>query len=264
MRIPARRRMRLFPYWVVLLVCSGGPNAQAADSRIPLTPEIRKKVALLGEGVVGDPLPARAIKDPARLYHLRAGTWQYRMTYGTDLGKLQTVTVERVAGSDPGSTWKLEVGHKDIQQLRVTLQHEVEKLSQVDLASERLVVYRPALVLTPGIRPGETKSVKTHVTSYRTDSPDEREYKGLLDYQTTYVGAYRVNTPAGSFDARLLIHRYDMSIGPATVEYESLAFYADEVGKVAEVVSEKVRALFVYRRTSEAAKVLFKVPVFAR
>lgn len=256
--------MSLLGCLAVIVMFSGAASSYAADQRVSLTPQIRKKVAPLGGSVMGEPLPARAIEDPSKLYHLQAGSWKYRITYGTDKGKLQTVRVERADGSDSGSTWKLEVGHKDIQQLRVTLQHEVEKLSQVDLASERLVVYRPALVLTPGIRPGETKSVKTEVTSHRTDSPDEREYKGSLDYKTTYVGAYRVNTPAGSFDAKLLIHRYDMSIGPATVEYESYAFYADEVGKVAEVVREKVRALLLYRRTSETAKVLVEAPALAR
>jgi len=253
------RQAIVLPGVLCFMVLAGG--RAEADSIVPLTRAIQQKVIALGKGVVGDALPAKPITDPSKLYHLRSGSWQYRITEGANKGQLQTVKVERVSGAD--AAWKLEVGNQDIQQLRVTVNHEVEKLSQIDLESDRGVIYRPGLVLTPGMKPGETKTVKTKVTSFRAGSPDEPEHTGTLDYKTTYVGAYRVNTPAGSFATKLLIHRYDMSIGPATVESESYTFYADQVGNVAEAAQHKVRALLLYRRSSETAKVLATAPTLA-
>ncbi|MFP8876418.1 MAG: hypothetical protein VCB99_05805, partial [Myxococcota bacterium] len=86
------------------------------------------------------------------------------------------------------------------------------------------------------------------------------EYQGQLDYTITYVGAYRVETPAGSFDARLLVHEYEMKIGPAKAHYRSYGFYVDDVGMVAEVSKEKVTALLLYRRRDRAARVLEEMP----
>jgi len=238
------------------------PSAAAAQAPvIPLSDAVRSELAALGDGVVGEPLPAAPIEDPARLRHLADGTWLYRIVAGANRGQQQTVRVERVAPGDGGATWRVVTGGDEVQQLKVTSEHEVLKLSQTDLQSDRIVVYRPGLVLDPGMRPGQSKAVESRIATSKTGHPDRVEFEGELQYTTRYLGAYRVHTPAGSFDARLLEHHYTMKIGPAKAKYRSYGFYAEDVGNVAEVSDETVSALLLYRRSNRGARVLLSAPV---
>jgi len=246
-----------------LTAFAGEPATAAADDDAPVVPlpvDARDALAALGEGVVGGALPARPIREPAKLRHLEPGTWTYEIVDGANRGQVQTVVVERVSPDDTGAAWRVVTDGDEIQQLRVTTEHEVLKLSQTDRQSDRSVVYRPGLVLEPGMRAGESKTVETRLVTYKASRPDEIEYEGTLAYTTRYVGAYRVTTPAGRFDARLLEHHYVMRIGPATAENHSYDLYADGVGAIAEVARESVSALWIYRRSSESARVLLRAP----
>ena len=235
-----------------------GRTAAATDATVvELTQELRAELEPLGKAVVGEALPAAPIREPSRLRHLEPGTWRYRVVAGANRGQEQTVRVER-AGA--GANWRVETDGKEIQQLEVTTAHEVVKLSQTDEQSDRIVVYRPGLVLDPGMQAGQSKTVKSRLTTHKASRLEEIEYEGELEYTTHYIGAYRVRTPAGEFDARLLEHRYTMKIGPAKASYQSYGFYADDVGNIAEVSDESVSALLVYRRSSSAARVLLTAP----
>lgn len=234
---------------------AGAPPADAEPPVIPLPADARVALEPLGD-VIDEALPARPIDDPARLRHLAPGTLTYRIVAGANRGQVQTVRVEPVADDGEGSAWRLVTDNDEIQQLRVTTHHEVIKLSQTDKQSDRIIQYRPALVLEPGMRPGESKTASAELVTRKASDPNEVEYKGHLDYTTRYIGAYRLTTPAGSFDTRLLEHRYTMKIGPAKARYESFGFYADDLGNVAEVADESVSALLLYRRSSSSARLL--------
>lgn len=237
------------------------PGVGAAEAPVVALPQqVRAALEPLGEGTVGEALPAAPIVEPSRLRHLEPGTWRYRVLAGADRGHEQTVRVERVAADGPDAAWRVVTGGEEIQQLRVTTEHEVVKLSQTDLQSDRIVVYRPGLVLDPGMRVGQSKTVKCGLATHKAKRPGDVEYDGELDYTVGYIGMYRVATPAGHFDARLLEHRYSMEIGPAKASHHSYGFYADGVGNVAEVSEESVKALLVYRRSSSAARVLLSAP----
>jgi hypothetical protein len=243
------------------LLLAAAPGVWAAEAPVvPLAQEVRAALEPLGEGTLGEALPAAPIVEPSRLRHLEPGTWRYRVLAGADRGHVQTVRVERVAADAPDAAWRVVSGGGEIQELRVTTEHEVVKLSQTDLQSDRIVVYRPGLVLDPGMRVGQSKTVKRRLSTHKAKRPDEVEYDGELEYTVGYIGMYRVTTPAGRFDARLLEHHYSMKIGPATATHHSYGFYADGVGNVADVSEESVKALLVYRRSSSAAKVLLSAP----
>lgn len=214
----------------------------------------------LGSDAVGVALPALPITDPGRLRHLEPGVWKYRILQGPRRGGIETVRVEIEDPGESGEAVKLVFDSGEVQHLEVTYDHEVKKLSQLDAGSDRLVVYRPGLVLEPRMAVGESKRVKTALATHRGGGSGKVEYQGQLDYTITYVGAYRVETPAGSFDARLLVHEYEMKIGPAKAHYRSYGFYVDDVGMVAEVSKEKVTALLLYRRRDRAARVLEEMP----
>jgi len=233
----------------------------AADAPVvPLTKDVRAALEPLGPGVVGEALPAAPINEPSRLRHLEPGTWRYQVVAGAHQSQEQTVRVERVTSGDQGATWEVVTDKEEIQQLKVTTDHEVVKLSQSNERSDRIVVYRPGLVLETGMSVGESKTVKSRVATHKLQRPEEVEFEGQLEYTTRYIGAYRVTTPAGEFDARLLEHRYAMTIGPAKANYHSYGFYADDVGNVAEVSEESVSALLVYRHSSNSARVLLSAP----
>jgi hypothetical protein len=227
---------------------------------VPLSPETRDALSPLGEGVVGEALPALPIVDPTQLYHLQPGHWEYRILEGANKGKLEKVDIERTASDDPDASWRLATSTGDVQQFKVTRQHEVVKLAQEDADSDRLVVYRPGLALDPDMRVGQSKTEDAKISSYKLERRDKVEYNGTLEYTVSYLGAYRVVTPAGGFDTRLLRHDYRIEIGPATVKNVSYTFYADGVGNVAEVVRDDVSAVFVYRRKTLTARVLSTLP----
>ena len=243
----------------LLLLGAGAARGAAQDAPVvPLPEEARRALEPLGPGVVGEALPARPIRDPARLRHLTRGTWTYRIVEGADRGQEQTVRVEPVDDGDPNA-WRVAVGD-EVQQLEVTSDHRVVKRAQDDRGSDRLVVYRPGLVLEPDMQVGQSRTVETGIATYKGGDSGRPEYDGHLEYTIRYLGAYRVVTPAGPFDARLLEHRYVMEIGPAKARYHSFGFYADDVGNVAEVSDESVSALWVYRRSSRSGRLLLSAP----
>ena len=243
---------------VVAIVCLA--SSAGAQDRVELPEDVRLALSPLGEGTVGPALPARPIDDPAALRHLAPGTWTYEILDGANAGQIQRVTVARVDADDPGAGFRVETGDEDIQTLVVTADHEVLKTSQTDLRSDRIVTYRPGLVLEQGMKAGEEKTVERQISTYKTKRPEEIEYNGELRYTTRYIGMYRVHTPAGSFDARLLEHAYEMKIGPATAKNQSYDFYADGIGNVAAVSRESVSAVLIYRRSSTSARVLVERP----
>jgi len=258
--------LRIASAAALLLLAHGAPAPRAETLAlaqapvVPLSAETRAALSPLGPGVVGEALPAAPIVVPSRLFHLQPGRWSYRIVAGANRGQLQTVRLERVEANERGASWLLASSDGEIQQLKLTTSHEVVKVAQEDAASDRIVEYRPGLVLDPGMEVGQSKTVRSELRTRKRGRPDEVEYDGEVEYTTRYLGAYRVETPAGSFVARLLEHEYDMEIGPAEARNKSYVFYADDVGNVAEVSREKVSALFVYNRSKLMARVLAKAP----
>ena len=125
----------------------------------------REALSPLGDAVVGEALPATPIVEPTKLYHLRPGHWEYRILAGANRGQVQKVQLEHAAPDDRGATWQLVTDTGDLQQFKVTHQHEVVKLAQEDADSDRLVVYRPGLVVDPGLQVGQSKTVNAKISS---------------------------------------------------------------------------------------------------
>lgn len=248
---------------IASLAAAAQEKAPAEALVVPMSAEVRDAISPLGEGVVGVALPAVPIAVPTRLFHLQPGHWEYRIMEGANKGRVEKVEIERTKSDDPDATWQLVTSTGDVEQFKVTRHHEVVKLSQEDADSDRLVVYRPGLVLDPDMGVGQSKTVSAKISSYKRAKREKVEYDGTLDYTVSYLGAYRVKTPAGEFDTRLLKHDYRIKIGPAKSENVDYTFYADGVGNVAEVARDDVSALFVYRRTTLTARVLLSLPSVA-
>ena len=61
---------------------------------------------------MGEALPAAPIAEPAKLYHLQPGHWEYRILAGANRGHVEKLQIERVEPDDRGATWQLETEYR--------------------------------------------------------------------------------------------------------------------------------------------------------
>ena len=115
-------------------------------------------------------------------------------------------------------------------------------------------------ILTNGMKPGDSQKVTIGVKVYDLSSPDEVSHSGSLQLEYSYVGAYKVTVPAGSYDAALLRWVYDGSVGPASVKDTQYRLVAKDVGIVASIEKKKISALLLYHDNSNTGRVLEKAP----
>jgi hypothetical protein len=81
-----------------------------------------------------------------------------------------------------------------------------------------------------------------------------------MNMEITYVGAYEVTTPAGTWPAILIKTDYTIKIGPAHVSDTMYVFFAKGIGKLAEIEATRVSALLIYHSTTKVAKILKSYP----
>ena len=232
-------------------------SAIAAGDVIPLSAANRKALSPLGEGVVGQPVPAQPIADPIRLFGLKSGERKYHITLGANQGQTDAEILARIPATARGATWKRVIGKEYIQHLKATSNQDIFLTSEAVEHHELLAHFEPdVLVLTAGMKPGESRSSESKISVSKLESPASKEYKGVLKATTTYEGAYKVTTPAGTFNAVLFKTDYRVDLGLVKVQDTHYIFYADGVGKVASIEGVRVAALLLYHTHTRTAKVL--------
>ena len=85
-------------------------------------------------------------------------------------------------------------------------------------------------------------------------------HNGTLDVTYSYLGAYKVTTPAGAYDAALIKWAYKGKVGPAKVQDTQYRFFAPKVGMVASVDHLDVSAFLLYQKQTKFGKVLVRTP----
>ena len=118
----------------------------------------------------------------------------------------------------------------------------------------------PEPLLIAGMNAGDSKALTMKVNVYDLSDPKDVEHKGSLDVTLTYVGAYRVTVPAGTFDAALLKWDFKGKIGPASVEDIQARFVAPGIGMVAAAEKRDVAAFLIYNDNTKVGKVLVQKP----
>ena len=225
--------------------------AQGAGAVVPLPAEMRAAAEKYLPGVVGEPVPAFTIDSD--LASLAAGTRTYAVVSGTT--KAKTEQHQIVASEKPGQ-WRYTVGDRTVF-LRETKGESLSIVSEQDNDKGVLTRYSPAQpLLIAGMNAGDEKKLTLKVNVYDLDDPDDLEYKGTLDLTLTYVGAYKITVPAGTFDAALLRWHYKGKIGPATIDDIQARFVAKDVGMVAAAEKLDVAAMLIYNDNSKVGKVL--------
>ena len=81
-------------------------------------------------------------------------------------------------------------------------------------------------------------------------------HSGSLGLTYSYIGAYKVTVPAGTYDAALIKWTYNGSVGPANIEDTQYRFLAEDVGVVASVDKKDISAMLIYNDHSKYGKVL--------
>lgn len=245
--------------WLAFLC--GTLSAMAAGDIIPLSAANRKGLSPLGEGVVGQPVPAQPITDTVKLFGLKPGEWKYQITSGTNQGQTEVEILNRIPATARGATWKRVIGKEYIQHLKTTSNHDIFLTSEAVEDHELLAHFEPdAIVLTAGMKPGESRSFESKISVSKLESPVPKEYKGVLKATITYEGACKVTTPAGTFNAVLFKTDYRVELGLVKVQDTHYVFYADGVGKVAAIEGVRVSALLLYHTHTRTAKVLLSHP----
>lgn len=216
---------------------------------------------LLGEGVVGKAVPAQTISNPLTFFPLRNGTWTYRMTSGKNKGATVDHVLSELKRDAPGTRWQEALGGNLALFLLKSENGSVENVSTHDQKQGVISRYSPREpFLIADMRPGASKRLTSAVKVYDLSHPDHLTHSGSLDITYSYVGAYEVTVPAGTFKASLFKWQYEGKVGPAKVQDIQYRFYAENVGTVAMIEKTDVSALLVYQQHTKIGKVLIKHP----
>ena len=214
---------------------------------------------ILGKGVVGKAVAGSSISDPITFFPLKDGTWVYRITSGKDKNKSVQQRLTRLMQDKSGSSWRQASGTNSVVYLLKTANGAVEIVSTEDQQQGVISRYLPREpIVLPGMRPGDTKVMKTEVKVYDLSHPDHLAHSGSLSILYSYVGAYEVTVPAGTFQAALFKWDYKGKVGPARVEDVQYRFFTEDVGTLAMIEKTDVTALLVYREHTKIGKVLIE------
>lgn len=236
---------------VALALSARAVLAQGAGAVVPLPAEMQAAAEKYLPGVVGAAVPAFTI-DPA-LASLHAGTRSYAIVSGDDKGETEQHVV--VAAKEPGQ-WRYTVGARTVF-LREVKGESLAIVTEEDTDQGVMTRFSPGEpLLIAGMNAGDEKKMSLKVNVFDLDDPDDLEHKGFLDVTLSYVGAYKVTVPAGTFDAALLRWDFHGKIGPAKIDDIQARFVAKDVGMVAAAEKRDIAAMLIYNDQTKVGKVL--------
>jgi len=217
----------------------------------------------LGDDVVGEavspPTLAHGIDD---LLSLRDGiAWRFRIVSGKAKGTEQNGFARMLHRPDGGAGFEFDLGDGR-HVLYGQLDPAGDLLCYASQDNQEGVIsrYVPAEPLFPaGLAPGETRRVRCHASVADLSQPDVQSYSGQLNIECTYVGAYRLRVPAGTFDAVLIKTSFDGKVGPADVHETIYRFFAKNRGPVAVVETSDISAVLIYHEKTRVGKVLVEM-----
>ena len=245
-----------------LMVCGSALAQDSGAEAIALPEADRAELEkYLGQGVVGKAIAGNPIAEGSTFFPFVARSWTFRFTSGDMKGKTQEQSLKDVKTDGDKETGLYQNGEILSDALARAADGSVTLLSESN-SKEGVVSHfaPPEPIYVNGMQPGDSKSLKVEVKVYDLDDPDEVTHSGSLDLTYSYIGAYEVTVPAGTYQAALLKWVYDGKVGPATVEDTQYRFLADGVGVVAMVEKKNISALLVYHDDDKYGKVLVESP----
>jgi hypothetical protein len=212
----------------------------------------------IGTGIVGKALEAKTIGDVHEYLPLRPGTIVTNLTHGRrprakgqsgaridrlerDDGLLHA-SMEKPDGTNYGQV--TEEGHFVVHSASNKKQGVLTRYDP------------PEPVLRTGMKPGESRKKTIGIKVYDLTNTERRRHTGSLDLTYTYIGAYEVTVPAGTFETVLFKWEYDGKVGPASVKDTQYWFFGRDIGPVAMIEETSVSAMLIYNDHTKFAHVL--------
>ena len=232
--------------------------AQSAGALAPLSPAMQQAATAYLPGVVGDPVPAFPITPDLAM--LKPGTRAYQVVSGPGAGTTESHVIRPVKGGASGAQWLYTVGDMSAY-LQVVPGESLSMVSETDADQGVLTRYSPPLpLLVAGMNAGDSETLTLQVSVSDLSDPDEVSHRGSLETTLTYIGAFRVSVPAGSFDAALLHWTFKGKIGPASIDDIQARFVVPEIGMVAAAEKRDVAAFLIYNDHTKVGRVLAQQP----
>lgn len=168
--------------------------------------------------------------------------------------------MQRLENDPSGADWRYTVGTTGDVLIKQTEDGSLTVVSEQDNAQAVITRHQPAEPgVLVGLAPGDSRSASIAVAVSDISSPQVVSHNGTLEVTYSHLGAYKVTTPAGTYDAALIKWTYKGKVGPADVDDTQYRFFAENVGMVATVDKLSVAAPFVYHEHTKSGKVLARV-----
>jgi len=231
----------------------------AADSAVIELPAADRAALekYLGDGVVGKAVPGNPIADAPKFFAFEDGTWEYRFTGGDAKGTSQDQSFKKLDRDATGTKGRYQNGPDTIYFLHQDADGSVSMTAEQD--TDEGVISRfspPQPFYVAGMQPGESKQTTIDVKVYDLKDLEDVSHTGSLNLTYSYIGAYEVTVPAGTFEAALVKWVFEGKVGPASVDDTQYRLMANGPGAVALVDRRNISALLIYHDTSQIGKVL--------
>ena len=234
------------------------PAADTGGKVLPLPPEDQKELAAqLGPGVVGKAIPAQPIPDASVYFPLEEKALTYKVTAGSNAGQTQTLNVAKGKRPSGSPAWRFQMSPSLAAFINQTPEGHLMMPAVSDHEEGVVVVTTPPNpFVLKGMKPGETRSFSQTVSVNYLDEPTKQDYSGSLAGKYTYVGAYELTVPAGTFETVLFRTQCEGKIGPAHTNDTAYYLFAPGVGVVAMVMQEDAEAFWIIHIDTTIGKVL--------
>jgi hypothetical protein len=244
-----------------LALAAAGGHAIAADtagSVVPLPTADRAQLdKYLGAGVVGDPIASPALMAAEAYLPPKGATLTYRVIEQDEPARTETHKVEDTVDPRFAPGWRYVADPMGVMYFQTSSDGGAVIAGDEDRENEVLSRFTPGEpLMIVGLKPGESRKVAVKVRVSDLSKPDKVTHKGSLAITYTYIGAYKVKVPAGSFDAVLIKWDYRGSVGPADVEQTDYRFIAPHAGMVAMIQSRHISAMLIYNDKTKLGKLL--------
>lgn len=241
-----------------LAVAPAARQAGAADAVIPLPSAVKAQLdKYLGAGVVGEPVPAAPLRTADEYLPPNGSTLTYRVIEKGEDPRTELHKVEETTDPQFAPGWRYVADPLGALYLQKASDGGAAIVGEEDRDNDVLSRFTPGEpLMIVGLKPGETRKVAVNVQVADISDPKDITHEGKLEVTYTYIGAYKVTVPAGSFDAELIRWDYRGSVGPADIEQTDFRFIAPHAGMVAMVQNRHVSAMLIYNDKRKLGKLL--------